>query len=94
VRGLRNVDQPLDALIKTKRDRAMADRLRAFVGNAARVKDGSPVAVVAGAAHMPALYVALRGCGFEKGSVRWFEVLDGLKIPSKGTDGRASQTIV
>lgn len=90
VRGVRDVEGPLDKLIKTKRDRAMCDRLRDFVQDPLRIKQGSPVAVVAGAAHMPALYVTLRDCGFEKGSVRWFEVLDGLKVPSRGTDGRAS----
>lgn len=90
VRDVRNIEGPLDGLIKTKRDRAMSDRLREFVQDPRRIKQGSPVAVVAGAAHMPALYLALRDCGFEKGSVRWFEVLEGLKVPSKGTDGRAS----
>jgi hypothetical protein len=39
---------------------------------------------------MPALYLTLRSCGYEKGgSVRWFEVLDGVTVPSRSTDGRA-----
>lgn len=90
VRGLRSVDGPLNDLIKTKRDRAMSGRLRAFVEDPVRIKDGSAVAVVAGAGHMPALYVTLRECGFEKGTVRWFEVLDGLKVPSREIKGRSS----
>jgi hypothetical protein len=89
VRGVRDVEGPLEELIKTKRDRAMSKRLREFVQDPLRIKQGSLVAVVAGAAHMPALYLTLRDCGFEKGSVRWFEVLDGLKVPSRGTPGRA-----
>jgi hypothetical protein len=89
VRGIRNVDGPLDRLIKTKRDLAMCDRLRQFVEDPTRLRQAAPLAVVAGAAHMPALYVTLRDCGFEKGSVRWFEVLEGLEVPSRGTDGRA-----
>ncbi len=44
VRGVRDVDGPMEKLIK----------------------QGSPVAVVAGAGHMPALYLTLRDCGFEK----------------------------
>lgn len=94
VHGLRDIDGPLDELIRTKRDRAMSMRLRAFVQDSLRIKQGSPVAVVAGAGHMPALYMTLRECGFEKGTVRWFEVLDGVTVPSKGTDGRASPMVV
>jgi len=90
VRGVRDVDGPLEELIKTKRDRAMSGRLRAFVQDPLRIRQGAPIAVVAGAGHMPALYLTLRDCGFEKGNVRWFEVLDGLRVPSKTTDGRAS----
>ena len=94
VRGLRDVDGPLDELIKTKRDKAMSRCLREFVQDPLRVKSGGPVAVIAGAGHMPALYATLRQCGFEKAGVRWFEVLDGLTIPSRGTSGRARQTVV
>jgi hypothetical protein len=90
VRRIRNVNGPFDELIQTKRDRAMTDRLREVVRDSIRIQQGSPIAVVAGAAHMPALYRTLRDCGFEKGSVRWFEVLDGLKVPARGTYGRAS----
>lgn len=93
VRGVRDIDGPLDELIKTKRDGAMSDRLREFVRDPLRIEQGSPVAVVAGAGHMPALYLTLRECGFEKGSVRWFEVLDGLRVPSRGTAGRASTRV-
>jgi hypothetical protein len=56
----------------------MTDRLREFVQDPVRIKHGDPVAVIAGAAHIPALYFTLRECGFEKGNVRWFEVLEGL----------------
>jgi hypothetical protein len=87
--ALRDVTTPLDELIKTKRDQAMSDELRRFVEDPARVRDGSGVAVVAGAAHMPALYLTLRDCGYQKGTVRWFEVLDGIQVPSRSTDGRA-----
>jgi hypothetical protein len=52
-------------------------RLRDFVDDPSRIKQGSPIAVVAGAGHVPALYLTLRECGFEDGTVRWFEVLDG-----------------
>jgi hypothetical protein len=94
VRVRRDVERPLADLIKTKRDRAMSGRLREFVQDPLRIEQGSPVAVVAGAGHMPALYLTLRECGFEKGSVRWFEVLEGLRVPSRATDGRASSTRV
>jgi hypothetical protein len=90
VRGVRDVDGPLEELIKTKRDRAMSGRLRAFVQDPLRIRQGAPIAVVAGAGHLPALYLTLRDCGFEKGNVRWLEVLDGLRVPSNTTDGRAS----
>jgi hypothetical protein len=90
VRDMQDTPAHLDELIRTKRDKAMSDRLRAFVQDPIRVDKGEPVAVVAGAGHMPALYATLRECGFQKGSVRWFEVLEGLKIPGRGTDGRAS----
>lgn len=40
---------------------------------------------------MPALYVTLRDCGYQKGTVRWFEVLDGVQVPSRSTDGRPSR---
>ncbi len=90
VRSIKDVETPLDRLLKTKRDRAMAARLREFAQDPCRIERGSPAAVVAGAGHMPALYATLRDCGFEKGSVRWFEVLDGLRVPSRGTNGRAS----
>jgi hypothetical protein len=89
VRGLRDPEGPLDQLIRTKRDRAMAASLRAFVEDPRRGAD-TQAAVVAGAMHMPALYATLRACGYLRGSVRWFEVLDGLTIPSAGTDGRAT----
>ena len=82
-------DAPVMQLIRSKRDRAMCDRLRRFVEDPTRIAAGQPVAVIAGASHMPALYATLRECGFQKGSVRWFEVLDGLTIPSRGTPGRA-----
>jgi hypothetical protein len=88
VRDLQEPDEPLSVLIKTKRDRAMVDRMRAFVEDPPRVASGAQAAVVAGAAHMPALYAALRESGFRKGNVRWFEVLDGLTVPTRGTDGR------
>jgi hypothetical protein len=39
------------------------------------------------------VYATLRQCGFEKGSVRWFEVLDGLTIPTRGTHGRARGSV-
>jgi len=94
VRGLQDGDRPFDQLIKTKRDRAMCARLRDFVQEPIRLTQDSPVAVVAGAGHMPALYLTLRDCGFEKGSVRWFEVLDGLKVPCRSTDGRAARRVV
>ena len=94
VHGLHDSDRPLDRLIKTKRDRAMSVRLRDFVEDPLRIRQASPIAIVAGAGHMPALYLTLRECGFEKGSVRWFEVLDGMKVPSRRTDGRASTTVV
>lgn len=90
VRGQRKSDRPWDQVIRTKRDKAMSDRLRQFVEDPARIRSGSSVAVVAGAAHMPALYATLRACQYEKGSVRWFEVLDGMRIPARGTDGRGS----
>ena len=90
VRGLQDAGGPLSRLIGTKRDRAMSKRLREFVQDPRPHGERSEVAVIAGAAHMPALYVALRECGFEKRGVRWFEVLDGLKVPSRGTGGRAS----
>jgi hypothetical protein len=91
---LRDREEPLSELIQTKRDKAMSTRLREFVQDPCRTGKGQAVAVVAGAAHMPALYATLRECGFEKGSVRWFEVLEGLQVPSRGTDGRARQTVV
>jgi hypothetical protein len=94
VRGLRNSDTPLDQLIKTKRDRLMSSRLRTFVQDPSRVEQAAAIAVVAGAGHMPVLYLTLRECGFEKGAVRWFEVLEGLKVPSKSTTGRASPMVV
>lgn len=81
-------DTPLDELILTKRDRAMSDRLRAFVEDPRRQAAAEPVAVIAGAAHMPALYATLRACGFRKGTQRWFEVLEGVVVPSRSTDGR------
>ena len=90
VRSRQARETPLQQLIKSKRDRAMSDKLRLFVQDPARIRAGRPAAVVAGAAHMPALYETLRDCGFQKGSVRWFEVLEGLTVPSRGTDGRAS----
>ena len=88
VRGLRNVEGPLDQLIKTDRDRAMSACLRSFAQERRRIDEAQPVAVVAGAAHMPALYETLRECGYEKRNVRWFEVLDGISVPSRRTDGR------
>jgi hypothetical protein len=93
VRALRERDAPLEELIKTKRDKVMSARLREFVQDPFRITSGCRVAVVAGAGHMPALYATLRQCGFEKGSVRWFEVLDGLTIPSPGADGKARRTV-
>ena len=90
VRSRQARETPLQQLIKSKRDRAMSDKLRLFVQDPARIRAGQPAAVVAGAAHMPALYETLRACGFQKGSVRWFEVLEGLTVPSRGTDGRAT----
>lgn len=90
VRGLRDPESPLGELIKTKRDRVMSEQLRAFVQDPARIQQGALVAVIAGAAHMPVLYRTLRDCGFEKGTVRWFEVLEGVKVPPRGTSGRAS----
>jgi hypothetical protein len=92
VRALRDRDGPLDELIKTKRDQVMSRCLREFVQDPLRVTNGGGVAVIAGAAHMPALYATLRQCGFEKAGVRWFEVLDGLTIPSRGTSGKARPT--
>jgi hypothetical protein len=89
VRSLQEQEPPVMQLVRSKRDRVMADRLRRFVEDPARIAKGEPVAVIAGAGHMPALYATLRDCGFQKGSVRWFEVLDGLTIPSRGTPGRA-----
>jgi hypothetical protein len=91
---LRDREGPLWDLIKTKRDREMSRCLREFVQDTARLKAGGDVAVIAGAGHMPALYATLRQCGFEKAGVRWFEVLDGLTIPSRGASGRARQTVV
>jgi hypothetical protein len=88
-RRLQAADTPLDQLIKSKRDRAMCDVLRAVAQDPARIRAAQSIAVVAGAAHMPALYLTLRSCGYEKGSVRWFEVLDGVTVPSRSTDGRA-----
>ena len=88
-RSLQDPDTPVMQLVRSKRDLVMCDRLRRFVEDPARIAAGQPVAVIAGAAHMPALYATLRDCGFQKGSVRWFEVLDGLTIPSRGTPGRA-----
>lgn len=82
-------DTPLSQLIKDKRDRAMSDVLRAVSEDPDRIAAAQPIAVVAGAAHMPALYLTLRSCGYEKGTVRWFEVLDGVTVPSRSTDGRA-----
>ena len=90
VRGLRNPDGALKELIQTKRDRVMSQRLQAFVQDPVRIHKGAMIAVVAGAAHMPVLYRTLRECGFEKGNVRWFEVLEGVKVPPEGSDGRAS----
>jgi len=83
------VDTPLTQLIQDKRDRAMCDVLRVVAQDPARIDVAQPIAVVAGAAHMPALYLTLRSCGYEKGTVRWFEVLDGVTVPSRSTDGRA-----
>lgn len=91
-RSVRRVEGPMDALIKTKRDSAMCRRLQDFVEDPIRRERAAPVAVVAGAAHMPALYATLSECGYEKGNVRWFEVLDGLTVPSRQTDGRARST--
>jgi hypothetical protein len=93
IQGLREREEPLRDLIRTKRDKAMSARLREFVQDPDRIEKGQAVAVIAGAGHMPALYAALRECGFEKGSVRWFEVLGGLSVPSRGTDGRARHTV-
>lgn len=84
------VDTPLDQLIKGKRDRAMCEVLRRVAQDPVRIRAAQPIAVVAGAAHMPALYLTLQSCGYEKGSVRWFEVLDGVVVPSRNTDGKAS----
>jgi hypothetical protein len=70
----------------------MCDVLRAVVQDPVRIRGAEPIAVVAGAAHMPALYMTLRSCGYEKGSVRWFEVLEGVTVPSRSTDGRARNT--
>jgi len=88
IRNLRDADSPLTKLIRTKRDRVMSEQLRAFVQDPARTQRGGLVAVVAGAAHMPVLYRTLRDCGFEKGSVRWFDVLEGVKVPPRGSEGR------
>jgi hypothetical protein len=68
----------------------MCDVLRTVAQDPARIAAAHPIAVIAGAAHMPALYLTLRGCGYEKGSVRWFEVLDGVTVPSRSTDGRVT----
>ena len=67
----------------------MSDVLRAVSQDPDRIAAAQPIAVVAGAAHMPALYLTLRSCGYEKGTVRWFEVLDGVTVPSRSTNGRA-----
>jgi hypothetical protein len=91
VRDVQDTEKPLERLIKTKRDRAMSDRLRQFVEDPVRIKQASPVAVIAGAGHMPALYATLRDRGYEKGSVRWFEVLEGMHVSSRSGDGRASK---
>jgi hypothetical protein len=82
-------DTPLEQLIKDKRDRRMCDVLRAVAQDPVRIRVAHPIAVVGGAAHMPALYLTLRSCGYEEGSVRWFEVLDGVIVPSRSTNGRA-----
>jgi len=89
IRDLRDPESPLKELIKTKRDRVMSEKLRAFVQDPARTQQGGLVAVVAGAAHMPVLYRTLRDCGFEKGTVRWFEVLEGVKVPPRGSGGNS-----
>jgi hypothetical protein len=72
----------------------MCDVLRTVAQDPVRIAAGYPVAVLAGAAHMPARYLTLRSCGYEKGSVRWFEVLDGVTVPSRSTDGRVRETDV
>ena len=90
-RRLQAADTPLSQLIKNKRDQAMCDVLRAVVEDPVRIRRGEPIAVVAGAGHTPALYMTLRSCGYEKGSVRWFEVLDGVTVPSRSTDGKANR---
>src|SRR5712691_10710575 len=89
VRKLQTVETPLSHLMKNKRDRAICEVLRAVVQDPARIRAAEPVAFIAGAAHMPALYMTLRSCGYESGSVRSFEVLDGVIVPSRSTDGRA-----
>jgi hypothetical protein len=91
VRRLQMPQTPLQHLIRSKRDKVMCDVLGAVAQDPARIQAGEPIAVIAGAAHMPALYVTLRNCGYEKGSVRWFEVLDGLTVPSRDGDGRATE---
>ena len=83
VRGLHRSEGPVRELIKAKRDTAMAARLRDFAQDSRRIERAVPAVVVSGAARMPALYRTLRDCGYEKGSVRWFEVLDGLRMPSR-----------
>lgn len=85
-------ETPLSQLIKNKRDKAMCDVLRAVVQDPVRIRAAEPIAVIAGAAHMPALYMTLRSCGYEGGSVRWFEVLEGVTVPSRSTDGKAKKT--
>jgi hypothetical protein len=91
VRRLQAPETPLRHLIRSKRDKVMCNVLSAVAQDPVRIRAGEPIAVIAGAAHMPALYVTLRSCGYEKGSVRWFEVLDGLTVPSRDSDGRATE---
>jgi hypothetical protein len=84
-----DAEEPLTTLIKTKRDRVMSELLRKFACDEQRIKAAVPAAVIVGASHAPVLYATLRACGYRKGNVRWFEVLEGLDIPAKGMDGQA-----
>jgi hypothetical protein len=85
-------DPPYRELILNKRDKEMCQRLRTFAVDPQRRSKDLNAAVVAGPSHMPALYSTLRDCGYIPGTQRWFEVLEGVLVPSRSTDGRAHST--
>lgn len=68
-------DTPLNELIQSKRDKAMANCLQAFLDKQMECGERFSAAAITGASHIPALYGVLRENGYCLGSAKWIRVL-------------------